>query len=350
MTVAVVDFSSSQRCHVGLFPISGLPLFHHNGAVRPSLILGLIFAGLGVSIFRPKQVPDAEIVDVDEVDHLPVSPLREERPSESECQGTISETAAPAETECPLVVGEVRLEETTCEEGPLEDVTAENSTEVVVEALALELGSMDFERESSVLDPKEAEMPEIENAMPEPTVDPIDHAEASQYSGSPHAEKHKVPTMSKERAKLVLAKWVTLSTEERVGDEQKSKVCDALDVLSPSYPDFASSFETAKLDLLTLAGKFQHSDAAPFPDDEVPLEAKLVRSREEMKVQHEELEKCELLWKQTDWRLRTSEAHLQQVLLQKEEFQDEADQMLTALTTAKEDIDKAEMDVGLEIW
>ncbi|CAB4317100.1 unnamed protein product [Prunus armeniaca] len=49
-------------------------------------------------------------------------------------------------------------------------------------------------------------------------------------------------------------------------------------------------------------------------------------------------------------RLETSEACLQQVLLQKEELQDEVDQMLTALTTAKEDIDKANMDVGLEIW
>ncbi|CAB4286253.1 unnamed protein product [Prunus armeniaca] len=216
-------------------------------------------------------VHDAEIVDVDKVDPLPVSPLREELG----CRGILSETVAPAETECPLVIGEVRLEETTCGEGPLEEVLVEDPAKVVIEVLAPAVESMDFERESSVPDLKETEMPETESMMPEPMVDPVDRTEASQDSGSSRAEKSEVPTMSKERAKLILAKWVTLSTDERVGDEQKSKVCDTLDVLSPSYPNFASSFKTAKLDLLALTDKFQHSGAAQFPDDEAQLEAEL---------------------------------------------------------------------------
>ncbi|CAB4286700.1 unnamed protein product [Prunus armeniaca] len=228
----------------------------------------------------------------------------------------------PAETECPLGIGEGRFEETTCDEGLLEEVMIEDPAEVVIEVLAPTVESMDFERESSVPDPKETEMPKTGSMTPELTVDPMNRTEASHNSGSSRAEKSEVPTMSKERTKLILAKWVTLSMDERI----------------------------SKLDLLALANKFQHSDAAQFPDDDAQLEAELAQSREETKAQHEELEKCELLWKQADWRLRTSEAYLQQVLLQKEELQDEVDQMLTALTTAKEDIDKANMDVGLEIW
>ncbi|CAL8169713.1 unnamed protein product [Prunus armeniaca] len=253
-------------------------------------------------------VHDAEIVVVDEMDPLPASPLREERPFESDARGILSETVVPAETECPLGIGEGRFEETTCDEGLLEEVMIEDPAEVVIEVLAPTVESMDFERESSVPDPKETEMPKTGSMTPELTVDPMNRTEASHNSGSSRAEKSEVPTMSKERTKLILAKWVTLSMDER------------------------------------------HSDAAQFPDDDAQLEAELAQSREETKAQHEELEKCELLWKQADWRLRTSEAYLQQVLLQKEELQDEVDQMLTALTTAKEDIDKANMDVGLEIW
>ncbi|KAH0972059.1 hypothetical protein GBA52_024215 [Prunus armeniaca] len=267
-------------------------------------------------------VHDAEIVVVDEMDPLPASPLREERPFELDARGILSETVVPAETKCPLGIGEGRFEETTCEEGLLEEVMIEDPTEVVIEVLAPAVESMDFERESSVPDPKETEMPKTGSMTPELTVDPMDRTEASHNSGSSRVEKSEVPTMSKERTKLILAKWVTLSMDERI----------------------------SKLDLLALANKFQHSDAAQFPDDDAQLEAELARSREETKAQHEELEKCELLWKQADWRLRTSEACLQQVLLQKEELQDEVDQMLMALTTAKEDIDKANMDVGLEIW
>ncbi|CAB4317101.1 unnamed protein product [Prunus armeniaca] len=162
-------------------------------------------------------VHDAEIVVVDEMDPLPASPLREERPFQSDARGILSETVVPAETECPLGIGEGRFEETTCEEGLLEEVMIEDPAEVVIEVLAPAVESMDFERESSVPDPKETEMPETGSMTPEPTVNPVDRTEASQNSGSSRAEKSEVPTMSKERAKLILAKWVTLSTDERVG-------------------------------------------------------------------------------------------------------------------------------------
>ncbi|PQQ06235.1 hypothetical protein Pyn_04915 [Prunus yedoensis var. nudiflora] len=69
-----------------------------------------------------------------------------------------------------------------------------------------------------------------------------------------------------------------------------------------------------------------------------------------MEAQHQELHEQDALLKQVCWRLKTSEARLARVQVQKREVQDAADQMLTTLSSAKEDLDKADMDVGLKLW
>ncbi|CAL8116179.1 unnamed protein product [Prunus armeniaca] len=246
---------------------------------------------------------DEEAVEADEVVPQPCSSLREARSSEvkffffqqqevlkteysplvfSWVRGVTAETPVPTETECPLVVGEIRIEGTVPEEINLE---------VVIKELTPAVESTGFEGESLVPNMKYvrilagdrdafARRPcipgyrelEAENIAPELTVEPTARTEAGHNLGASRAKKSGIPAMSKDKAKLMLAKWVTLSTEERVGEEQRGK------------------------------------------------------------------------------RLRTSEARLQQVLLQKEELHDEVDQMLTALTTVKEDIDKVDVEVGMELW
>ncbi|KAI5311270.1 hypothetical protein L3X38_000109 [Prunus dulcis] len=157
--------------------------------------------------------------------------------------------------------------------------------------------------------------PESDNVVPDPIVEPVARSEDGVNFGTLRVEGSGTPAMSKERAKM----------------------------------DFASSFENAKSDLLALADKFKHSGPAQSCDDLAQLEVELALSRDETKAQHEELEKYELLLKESDWRLRTSKASLPQVLLQMEELQDEADQMLTTLA-AIEDINKADMEIGVELW
>ncbi|CAL9004885.1 unnamed protein product [Prunus brigantina] len=223
---------------------------------------------------------DEEAIDANEVVPQPCSSLREARSSKLGEKGVTAETPVPIETECPLVVGEIRTEGTVLEEINLEETEMpfpEDCASQVTEEL------------------------EAENIAPEPTVEPTARTKAGHNLGASRAEKFEIPAMSKDKAKLMLAKWVTLSTEERVGEEQRGKVCDALDALSPTYPGFASSFETAKSDMLALADKFKHNGPAQFYDDLAQLEAELARSRNEIKAQHKDLEKYELLWKQADW-------------------------------------------------
>ncbi|PQM38895.1 hypothetical protein Pyn_29427 [Prunus yedoensis var. nudiflora] len=69
-----------------------------------------------------------------------------------------------------------------------------------------------------------------------------------------------------------------------------------------------------------------------------------------MEAQHQELNDQDALLKQVCWRLKTAEARLARVQVQKRELQDAADQMLTMLSLAKEDLDKADLDVGLDLW
>ncbi|CAB4268495.1 unnamed protein product [Prunus armeniaca] len=218
---------------------------------------------------------DEEAVEADEVVPQPCSSLREAQVLKTEysplvfswVRGVTAETPVPTETECPLVVGEIRIEGTVPEEINLE---------VVIKELTPAVESTGFEGESLVPNMKYvrilagdrdafARRPcipgyrelEAENIAPELTVEPTARTEAGHNLGASRAKKSGIPAMSKDKAKLMLAKWVTLSTEERVGEEQRGK---------------------------------------------------------------------------------------------KEELHDEVDQMLTALTTVKEDIDKVDVEVGMELW
>ncbi|KAL6279453.1 hypothetical protein ACE6H2_016334 [Prunus campanulata] len=103
--------------------------------------------------------------------------------------------------------------------------------------------------------------------------------------------------ISNARAKILLGKWLALPLEDKVADEQGAKVLNALDSICRACPDFATFCETAKTSLETLV-----------------------------------------------------EARLARVQVQKRELQAAADHMLTTLSLAKEELDKADMDVGLELW
>ncbi|PQP93882.1 hypothetical protein Pyn_32782 [Prunus yedoensis var. nudiflora] len=158
-------------------------------------------------------------------------------------------------------------------------------------------------------------------------------------------------TISNARAKILLGKWLALPLEEKVADEQGVKVSYALDSICRACPDFATFCETAKADLGALIGKFNRDDPLVQTLDVLPgLEARLARAKSAMEAQHQGLNEHDALLKQVCWRLKTSEARLARVLVQKKELQEAADQMLTTLSLAKEDLDKADMDVGLELW
>ncbi|CAB4268411.1 unnamed protein product [Prunus armeniaca] len=185
---------------------------------------------------------------------------------------------------------EVRPKEIVPEEANPEEAMAKDPTKTVIEELAPVVESTRLEGELLASDPKDTEVPlseghaspnsggpESENVVPDLIVEPVVRTEDVDDSSASWAKRSGTATMSKERAKILLAKWVTLSTEERVTEEQSVKVCCALDALGPTYPDFASSFENAKSDMLALANKFKHSGPAQPPDDLAQLEAELAR-------------------------------------------------------------------------
>ncbi|CAB4294427.1 unnamed protein product [Prunus armeniaca] len=93
----------------------------------------------------------------------------------------------------------------------------------------------------------------IPNPVPKPPVRPMegDGLSASQSKSSCS------DFISKARAKIVLEKWLALSLEERVIEEQKVRVFGALGSLCRSYPYFAASFEGAKEDLEALVDKIK---------------------------------------------------------------------------------------------
>ncbi|PQM43108.1 hypothetical protein Pyn_35882 [Prunus yedoensis var. nudiflora] len=144
---------------------------------------------------------------------------------------------------------------------------------------------------------------------------------------------------------------VALPLADKVADEQGVKVSNALDSICRASPDFATFCETAKTDLEALVRKVKCDDPLLHTPEVLPgLEAELAQAKKVMEAQHQELNDQDALLKQVCWRLKTAEARLARVQVQKRELQDAADQMLSMLSLAKEDLDKADLDVGLDLW
>ncbi|PQQ19016.1 hypothetical protein Pyn_14956 [Prunus yedoensis var. nudiflora] len=188
---------------------------------------------------------------------------------------------------------------------------------------------------------------EPEKPVSKPVTEPSSGSTGARVPGGLGTGSSDSAFISNARAKILLGKWLALPLEEKVAEEQGAKVSNAVDSICRACPDFATFCEIAKIDLETLVGKFKRDDPLCQTPDVLPgLEAELVQAKGMMKALTEQ----DALLKQVCWRLKTSEARLARVLVQKRELEDAADQMLTTLSMAKEDLDKADMDVGLELW
>lgn len=93
----------------------------------------------------------------------------------------------------------------------------------------------------------------IPNLAPKPLVGPVE----DDGSSASRPESSGSVFMTKARAKIALGKWLVLSLEEKVTEEQSVRIFKALDFLTLAYPNFAASFEGAKEDLETLVDKFK---------------------------------------------------------------------------------------------
>ncbi|KAI5312748.1 hypothetical protein L3X38_041922 [Prunus dulcis] len=98
----------------------------------------------------------------------------------------------------------------------------------------------------------EPEMP-IPNPAPKPPVGPVEE----DGSSASRPESSSSVFMTKARAKIALEKWLVLSLEEKVTEEQSVRIFRALGFLTRAYPNFAASFKGAKADLETLVDKFK---------------------------------------------------------------------------------------------
>lgn len=78
----------------------------------------------------------------------------------------------------------------------------------------------------------------------------------------PRCKKFASALISKGRAKALLKKWLLLFLDEKVSEEQSVKVFGALEALCRAYPNFAASFESAKVDLKVLVCKLKISGAS----------------------------------------------------------------------------------------
>ncbi|PQM37587.1 hypothetical protein Pyn_07505 [Prunus yedoensis var. nudiflora] len=181
--------------------------------------------------------------------------------------------------------------------------------------------------------------------------DPPSGSASAKVSVDPETGGSVSTFISNARAKILLGKWLTLPLADKVADEQGVKVSNALDSICRASPDFATFCETAKTDLEALVRKVKCDDPLLQTSEILPgLEAELAQAKKVTEAQHRELNDQDSLLKQVCWRLKTAEARLARVQVQKRELQDAADQMLTMLSLAKEDLDKADLDVGLDLW
>ncbi|PQM35264.1 hypothetical protein Pyn_02422 [Prunus yedoensis var. nudiflora] len=184
-----------------------------------------------------------------------------------------------------------------------------------------------------------------------PAADPSSGSASAKVPVDPETGGSDSTFISNARAKILLGKWLALPLADKVADEQGVKVSNALDSICRASPDFATFCETAKADLEALVRKVKCDDPLLQTSEVLPgLEAELAQAKKVMEAQHQELNDQDALLKQVCWRLKTAEARLARVQVQKRELQDAADQMLTMLSLAKEDLDKADLDVGLDLW
>lgn len=76
-------------------------------------------------------------------------------------------------------------------------------------------------------------------------------------ANGPRYENVASPFMSKEKSKAVMEGWLLLSLDEKISKGQCTKVLRALD-----DPSFGASFESARVDLEALVGKFKKCGAS----------------------------------------------------------------------------------------
>ncbi|PQQ18608.1 hypothetical protein Pyn_03643 [Prunus yedoensis var. nudiflora] len=131
---------------------------------------------------------------------------------------------------------------------------------------------------------------ESETPVSEPAVEPSTGSARTKVPGVSRTENYDNTYILKARAKIMLGKWLLLPLEEKVANEQSTKVFDALDSICRVCSDFSTFCETAKTDLETLVGKFKHDDPLCQTPDVLPgLEAELAQAKGMMEAQAREL-------------------------------------------------------------
>ncbi|KAI5351269.1 hypothetical protein L3X38_004160 [Prunus dulcis] len=146
-----------------------------------------------------------------------------------------SEPPLQAEAVCPLVLAETLPEETLPEEvvPPSELVcTNEGYHYPAPKADAMPMNEDDAPQ-SQEAEPKTP----VPNPASEPSAGPVDE----KGSGTSRSKSFDSAFISKAMTKMLLEKWLALSLEEKVAEEQSVRVFEALDSLHRAHLDFAAS-------------------------------------------------------------------------------------------------------------
>ncbi|BBN67523.1 hypothetical protein Prudu_102S002000, partial [Prunus dulcis] len=146
-----------------------------------------------------------------------------------------SEPPLQAEAVCPLVLEETLPEETLPEEvvPPSEPVcTNEGYHYPAPKADAMPMNEDDAPQ-SQEAEPKTP----VPNPASEPSAGPVNE----KGSGTSRSKSFDSAFISKAMTKMLLEKWLALSLEEKVAEEQSVRVFEALDSLHRAHLDFAAS-------------------------------------------------------------------------------------------------------------
>lgn len=121
---------------------------------------------------------------------------------------------------------------------------------------------------------------EPKTPVPNPASEPSAGPMKEKGSSTSRSKSFDSAFISKAMAKMLLEKWLALSLEEKVAEEQSVRVFEALDSLHRAHLDFTASFESAKSYLGALVDKFKYSDSSSQISKDLPkLEMELLKRR-----------------------------------------------------------------------